>query len=169
MRTIRNPDAFRKNIRLEFVKVLKIKHYAANLEKGIYNWSIRDANTRNVMKKWENPYFVQIYLDRLWSIWMNLKNTEIVLKINTGIIKPHEFGLMNHQEMLPDKWKTIILEKKEKDENLYAPKMDGNTDIFTCRRCKSNKCSYYQLQTRSADEPMTTFVTCISCGNRWKC
>ena len=34
---------------------------------------------------------------------------------------------------------------------------------------KYTQCSYYQLQTRSADEPMTTFVTCINCGARWKC
>ena len=39
---------------------------------------------------------------------------------------------------------------------------------FTCFKCKSNKCTFYQLQTRSADEPMTTFVTCLNCGNRWK-
>lgn len=26
-----------------------------------------------------------------------------------------------------------------------------------------------QLQTRSADEPMTTFVTCVACNNKWKC
>ncbi len=25
-----------------------------------------------------------------------------------------------------------------------------------------------QVQTRSADEPMTTFVLCNECGNRWK-
>ena len=25
-----------------------------------------------------------------------------------------------------------------------------------------------QVQTRSADEPMTTFVFCNECGNRWK-
>lgn len=30
------------------------------------------------------------------------------------------------------------------------------------------KTTYYQMQTRSADEPMTTFVTCVNCGNRWK-
>lgn len=28
--------------------------------------------------------------------------------------------------------------------------------------------SLLQVQTRSADEPMTTFVLCNECGNRWK-
>ena len=41
-----------------------------------------------------------------------------------------------------------------------------NTTVW---KCKGNKCRYYQMQTRSADEPMTTFVTCLSCANRWKC
>lgn len=34
---------------------------------------------------------------------------------------------------------------------------------------RERKCSYYQMQTRSADEPMTTFVRCVACGNRWRC
>mmetsp|Transcript_11207 Transcript_11207/g.20295 ORF Transcript_11207/g.20295 Transcript_11207/m.20295 type:complete len:310 (-) Transcript_11207:820-1749(-) len=42
------------------------------------------------------------------------------------------------------------------------------TDIFQCSKCKQRKCSYFQLQTRSADEPMTTFVTCVNCGNKWR-
>jgi DNA-directed RNA polymerase subunit M/transcription elongation factor TFIIS len=40
---------------------------------------------------------------------------------------------------------------------------------FKCGKCKSTKTTYYQMQTRSADEPMTTYVTCKGCGNRWKC
>ncbi|MES1906868.1 MAG: hypothetical protein MHM6MM_000096 [Cercozoa sp. M6MM] len=43
------------------------------------------------------------------------------------------------------------------------------TDEFKCGKCGSRKCSYKQAQTRSADEPMTTFVTCMNCKNRWKC
>jgi transcription elongation factor S-II len=42
------------------------------------------------------------------------------------------------------------------------------TDMFRCGKCGQRKCCYYQLQTRSADEPMTTFITCVPCGNRWK-
>jgi len=47
--------------------------------------------------------------------------------------------------------------------------MMAATDQFKCYKCKKRKCTYYEMQTRSADEPMTTFVTCLSCGNRWKC
>ncbi len=42
------------------------------------------------------------------------------------------------------------------------------TDEFKCKRCKSRKTTYYEMQTRSADEPMTIFITCLTCGNRWK-
>ena len=44
----------------------------------------------------------------------------------------------------------------------------ATTDQFQCGKCRQRKCTYYQMQTRSADEPMTTFVTCVNCNNRWK-
>ena len=75
---------------------------------------------------------------------------------------------MNHQE-LSLKMGKINSAKGKKKQNRYAPKLEANTDNYTCRKCKSRDCSYYQLQTRSADEPMTTYVTCVKCGNRWKC
>ncbi|EFA81501.1 hypothetical protein PPL_05490 [Heterostelium album PN500] len=43
----------------------------------------------------------------------------------------------------------------------------ATTDQFQCGKCKQRKCTYFQLQTRSADEPLTTFVTCVNCNNRW--
>ena len=69
-------------------------------------------------------------------------------------------------------------ELDERNQNKYTPVIEASTDTYECRRCKAShpndremytQCSYYQLQTRSADEPMTTFVTCIKCGCRWKC
>jgi transcription elongation factor S-II len=76
---------------------------------------------------------------------------------------------MTHQEMQPEKWEEKIQIKIKRDKNKFDIQPEAMTDLFTCRKCKSQKCSYYSLQTRSADEPMTTFVTCINCGNRWKC
>jgi len=48
-------------------------------------------------------------------------------------------------------------------------KMANVSDAFKCYKCKQRKCSYYQIQIRSSDEPMTTKVTCLNCGNRWNC
>eukprot|EP00741_Cyanophora_paradoxa_P015650 tig00020903_g15107.t1 len=45
---------------------------------------------------------------------------------------------------------------------------EATTDQFKCGKCGKRETKYYQLQTRSADEPMTTFVTCTFCGHRWK-
>ncbi|KAK9806077.1 hypothetical protein WJX72_000295 [[Myrmecia] bisecta] len=52
----------------------------------------------------------------------------------------------------------------ERGQNLKK----ATTDAFQCGKCKQWKCIYFQMQTRSADEPMTTFVTCVNCQNRWK-
>ena len=75
---------------------------------------------------------------------------------------------MNHQELNPKMWKELIEAKIKRDKNLTEIDMYAATDEFHCSKCKKNLCTYYQLQTRSADEPMTTFVTCLSCGNNWK-
>jgi transcription elongation factor S-II len=44
------------------------------------------------------------------------------------------------------------------------------SDQFRCGKCGKRNATYYQAQTRSADEPMTTFITCLTkgCGARWK-
>ncbi|KAJ3487860.1 hypothetical protein NLJ89_g11672 [Agrocybe chaxingu] len=55
-------------------------------------------------------------------------------------------------------------DKKIQEENFHkslsASEKQAETDAFQCSRCKQRKCTYRQQQTRSADEPMTTFVTC---------
>jgi transcription elongation factor S-II len=62
------------------------------------------------------------------------------------------------------------LKKKELEMETARLKQDEDyTGMFQCGKCKSKKTTYYQMQTRSADEPMTTYVTCLGCNNRWKC
>jgi len=170
MRVIENPEVFRQNITKKLELVLNDKSkIASNLEKGIYNYCIKQAGERNIVKKWDNVYFTQLYIDRLRTIYINIQNEELKAKIIDKSILAHEVAFMTHQEMSPAKWQKLMEDKKIRDENRYAPKLEASTDNFTCRKCKSKECSYYQLQTRSADEPMTTFVTCIKCGTRWKC
>tara|TARA_Y100000768_G_scaffold351103_1_gene301780 strand:- start:5500 stop:6009 length:510 start_codon:yes stop_codon:yes gene_type:complete len=169
MLRIDSPETFRNNIRKMLGKKINNEKICENLEKGIYNSCLKTAEEKNIIKRWDNNIFVQIYTNKLHSIIMNLNNSELLEKINTKKIKAHKLAFMTHQEMNPSRWEKLIEDKKIKDQNRYSPKIEASTDNFTCWKCKSKKCSYYQLQTRSADEPMTTFVTCLDCGNRWKC
>lgn len=167
---IDNPDKFRENIRNKFNEILENDKNAINMEKAIHNWSLKEANNKKVIKKWDNPYFVQIYLDHLRSIFINLKtNQNLVNLIKSGELKAQKVPFMTHQEMCPERWDALIQAKIKRDKNKYEHKIEASTDTFTCRKCRQNKCTYYQLQLRSSDEPMTTFVQCISCGNRWRC
>ena len=142
---------------------------AKNLERSIMNYTIHEAKTKNIVRKWENKYFIQLYKNRLRSIYINLKNPNFLEKIKTKKIRTKQLASMTHQEMCPEKWKDLIDAKIKRDKNMTSVNMSAATDEFKCYRCRKNKCTYYQLQTRSADEPITTFVTCLVCGNRWKC
>lgn len=167
-RIITDPEKFRSNIRIRLNSVLENDSASINLEKGIYNYCIKECSQKKIIRKWDNPRFVQIYVDRMRSIYTNLTD-EIVAQIKAGHVKPHMVAYMTHQELRPDKWDKLIQEKIQRDKHKYETTIEAATDTFMCRKCKSKKCTYYQMQTRSADEPMTTFVTCIDCGNRWKC
>lgn len=166
---VSNPDAFRKEIKKYIFSKVQDNKIANNVEKSIFNFSIKKAIEMKVVRKWDNGSFVIIYMNKFKMIFHNLKNDIIVEKLKQNVIKPHEVSFMTHVELLPEKWKQEIQDKKLRLENKFFPKIEASTDNFTCGKCKSKACTYYQLQTRSADEPMTTFVTCTQCGNRWKC
>jgi DNA-directed RNA polymerase subunit M/transcription elongation factor TFIIS len=175
LKQISSPDSFRNNI------IAKLNHFvddetkATNLEKSIYNFTIQEATRNKVVKKWENKYFVMIYLDKLKSIWLNInpqsyiENKHFLESIKSGVIKCRDVAFLTHQEMYPEIWKELLEAKIKRDANKFEVDKRGATSEFKCRKCHKRECSYYQLQTRSADEPMTTFVTCLACGNNWKC
>ena len=168
LRKIENPDNFRANIRKKIDNKLNDEKSSLNLEKGIFNYTLKEADRLKIVKKWDNKFFVEIYLNHLRSILNNL-NDKWIEAINSCEIQPHKIAFMNHQELNHDKWAELIDTKSKRDKNKFESNIAASTDTFTCRKCKNNKCTYYQMQTRSADEPMTCYVNCLTCGNRWKC
>ena len=79
-----------------------------------------------------------------------------------------ESNKLSVYDIFPDNWKELMDKKSKVDELKYKLKPEAMTDQFKCRKCFSRSCSYYEVQTRSADEPMTQFITCLDCKNRWK-
>ncbi|KAJ4891929.1 Transcription elongation factor TFIIS [Raphanus sativus] len=107
------------------------------------------------------------------SIMFNLRdsnNPDLRRRVLTGEVSPEKLITLSGEEMASDKRKQETNQIKEKFlfdcERGQAPK--ASTDQFKCGRCGQRKCTYYQMQTRSADEPMTTYVTCVNCDNHWK-
>jgi transcription elongation factor S-II len=75
---------------------------------------------------------------------------------------------MSEVDLNPGKWQDALEKAFAKEMNTLASQKSASITLF-CYRCKKQtSCDYYQLQTRSADEPMTTFVTCLECDKRWK-
>ena len=175
MIAIKNPDIFRKNIKGKINGIINNEKQSINLEKGIFNYSLQQAKRLKIVKKWDNKPFVNIYLSHLKTIYENIKHPDLQEKLKSGELKAHLVAFMTHQEMRPELWNKMIEQKIKRDKSKYEVNLEAATDNFTCFKCQrndpenANKCTYYQLQTRSADEPMTTFVTCLNCGCRWKC
>jgi len=168
MTTIRDPETFRKKMCDVLTKMLEDESLGTNLEKGVYNYTIKEATSRKIIKKWENQHFARIYLDRMRTVYINLKNTQVLQQIKNKELAPHVVAFMTHQEFNPERWKELIERKIKRDAAKYTMNIEASTDMFTCKKCRSKRCTYYELQTRSADEPATIFVTCLDCGKHWK-
>ena len=87
MKQIQNPAEFRQNITAKLQDILGDNETAMNLEKGIYNHSIAKAKSKCVVRKWDNPYFAVIYLDLLRTIFINLRDENILQKMKSKEIQ----------------------------------------------------------------------------------
>jgi len=87
-----------------------------------------------------------------------------------GLISPAKLASMTSEEMASDdiKQQRQKFVKEGIDGSRLASVEGTKTDLLKCGKCGKRNCTYNQIQTRSADEPMTTFVLCNECGNRWK-
>ncbi|XP_030589983.1 transcription elongation factor A protein 2 isoform X1 [Archocentrus centrarchus] len=113
------------------------------------------------------------YKTRLRSRISNLKdqkNPDLRRNVLCGNISPQRIACMTAEEMASAELKQIreALTKESIREHQLSKVGGTETDMFICSKCHGKSCTYTQVQTRSADEPMTTFVLCNSCGNRWK-
>lgn len=116
----------------------------------------------------------QGYIAKMRDLHFNLKkNKDLCDDLLFGLVTSKKLVKMTSDEMAAQslkmqrdkdrKWK---LEDARNDHGLSTDQT--MTDEFKCGRCKQRKTKYSQAQTRGADEPMTTFVSCLVCGNRWR-
>ena len=98
------------------------------------------------------------------------KNPLFRLSITTGAVEPSDLPTMTVHDMASDEMKkerqTLIKYELEARKTDYGG--GEGVDMFPCPKCHAKKTSYFQKQTRSADEPMTIFCRCMVCNQNWR-
>jgi len=119
----------------------------------------------------------ETYLGQARSVIYNLKdpkNPTFRFKLIVGFFKPSDVPRLTAEDMASDeKNAERAAQRKYAMEDIQSDWAIRNGQqricgMFTCGKCKGTRTTYFQMQTRSSDEPMTTFVTCLTCNNRWK-
>jgi DNA-directed RNA polymerase subunit M/transcription elongation factor TFIIS len=145
-----------------------------DLEVGIYNWTIEYSNENKIIKNWKNPRFYKLYIEKARSVVSNidqegyLENKRLATRMSEKEFTPHEIAFMKPENVFPERWKDTVDAYLKKYENAYERKDVVVSSLFRCGKCKKKECTYFEAQTRSADEGATVFVSCLNCGNKWK-
>jgi len=163
---VNTPCPMRELVLKRYVEAGLSDEIADKLEKALLQRSIRECSKQDIEVSWNNPGFWNHYRARCIQFYENAPAW--TARIMSAEITPEQFAEFSTMDLNPQVWKKRIEAQIEKDKHLYAN--SGSASIyFYCSSCKKkSKCDYYQMQTRSADEPMTTFVTCLECDRRWK-
>mgnify|MGYP006152044641 CR=1 FL=1 len=159
------------NLLNKYIKDIKLTQ---NIEKEIYNHIINLSKEKNINRYWSNQVFKNIYLSKIRSIYANInknsyiKNENFLNRIKSNDIDIKNIAQLEIYDIYPENWKYLLEFRTKQDKIKYELKPESMTKLFKCRNCKGRSTSYYEVQTRAADEPMTLFITCLDCGTRWK-
>jgi len=154
--------------------ILNFKEYvgdlSTDLETQVLNSIVSFCRYNGIDVDWNNHVFWNSYRSKCISVYENIrsKGENWANRIVSGEIDCKTFVDMPAHEICPSRWKDALEKIIETEKKLYS-KNTAASIYLHCSRCKKkSRCDYYQLQTRSADEPMTTFVTCLECDKKWK-
>lgn len=161
-----------KNLLIKYTDETDAFKKALNIERGVFNYTIDICGDGKVKESWTD-LFCHYYISRAVTIYRNLNpnnnlnNTYLIKRFLNGDFNEFELCKLTSDEMFPDR--AAELQHLYKTEiEVYG--LDKNVDdgILKCGKCKSYKTTYYEMQTRSADEPTSKFCTCHNCGHKWR-
>ena len=184
---------YRLYVQSAFAKALGAGPIARNSEISVLNWTRERVPREDA--SWESRSFRTIYKFKAMSLIKEFTREattvvpnltvegdhvkfnysivpQLVRKVQLKQLDPKRLAWYPSEILSPGGLTALAISRNKahdlRMEEIKAQDHDYE-GILQCGKCKSKKTDYYQLQTRSADEPMTTYVTCKNCGNRWKC
>lgn len=180
MSEVKITSKLRDSIVKSFGKILKEnglkRKLSSEIEEGIYQFSKKHCKSHGINLSIRRAVYefkaenIKNFLKKC-NKTNNLINDVVKKKKKTKksfdnlLEKPKKLALIKVENLFPEYY-VKILNKRERKE--HKKKNIAYSTAFKCTKCGIKKASYYQLQTRSADEPMTTFFTCLNCNNKWR-
>ena len=163
--------ATRAKVVSKFGDPLADETLARQLEICVFNWAVRTCTRDCIPRYWANKKFRFRYTTRALSILQNLKhpkNPALLKKVRAKEISVRDLAGMLPQTMFPELWAPVYERLAIKQLRRMAKVPTAFAGSTTCGRCKSKNVVFTELQTRSADEPMTVFYYCQGCNKNWK-
>lgn len=143
------------------------------IEAAIFKKAMDTATFEEIRKTWNSQAFRDVYLAVSRRIVGNLspasyiKNKNLWIRFSTGELTIDDIVRQNYYELCPENWQQMVDRQAKREQIQLEGDFSRATDKWMCNGCKQRKCTYYELQTRSADEPMTIFIHCLNCNKRW--
>lgn len=142
------------------------KKYISDIEQGFYDYTEQYCKNNNSYLSMAKP----IYCDIVKNVLYNCNQDNITIQklkkdVHDGKFNPYNIAFLRPEELNEENWIKIILRRATTEDKI------NNMATVTWKACRDCKCTQYtfnQLQTRSADEPMTTFYTCKQCTRTYK-
>lgn len=166
----------RQKIIKKFISILDeektAEKMAINIEESIFDYTTQQFPLPDDNEDYSDEVIL-FYTERARSIYDNLNpdtyfdNKEGITKfknINIDLIGSYNIKDLRYKNL----WKRIKQNQEILDKNLMDLKPTTETDQFLCNKCKQRKTTFYTMQIRSADEPETSFITCLNCDYSWR-
>jgi transcription elongation factor S-II len=157
----------------KFNSLLNNEDISTKIENSIYNFTLIQCENKGIESDINNNYFKRIYVNKIITLYNNLdknsyvKNDSFLERLFNNDFDISKIAFLTPQDIHKDHWKKYLDRQDANDKFLYSRTAGIQTTEYKCGRCKERNCTYYQLQVRCCDEPMTTFINCINCGHKW--
>lgn len=152
---------YRDNMKKLLLETIENKNIVKKIEEGIFDFTEQHSEVNNI----PTFLFEEIYKNKANEIIQIISvSTHILKLVEENKLLPEKIAFMKNEELIPEKYEEIFKKKEIHDLN----KENKGSTAFECKKCHERNAEITQKQTRSGDEPPSTFITCLNCGYKYK-
>jgi len=150
-----------------FISKGSTNEQAKEIEKSIIEYTKHECRSREIKElRWSDVGVRRIYIRKSRMLLNNMPELLEMLRKNETTC--WNITSIDHYTIKPDLWMPIIARSENKRTRSLITDSEIRYDgLLKCDACKSWNTRFVTVQTRSADEPMTVFATCMDCSNHW--